>query len=223
VSTVLEAACDLLGDALRAAVPELQTVQTVQAPPDGSAVYPAAAILPERFRLEAMGDEEVLDEDDDPIMMDGTTALMEVGSLQGTARLWLAARYPAQRALLEEKIRAAFFQDGLAPSRLLVELENVEVLGVATGATWPVAFLLDTSEWREELVFSERRWSFIQLRVDVPVLVPRRNAAIVTSLIVALTTDLNTTVDDPADVASPPLTDIELVSVADDGTVGPSP
>jgi hypothetical protein len=223
VSTVLEHACELLADALRAAAPELTAVEVVQAPPDGAATYPAAAILPERFKLEAQGDEEVTDEDGDPIMVDATTALMEVGSLRGTARLWVAARYPAQRALLEEKLRAAFFDDDLAPSRLLVTLENVEVLGVATGASWPVAFLLDTSEWRDEMVFSERRWSFIQLRVDVPVLIHRRNAALVTQLIAALTTDLNTTVDDPADVAVPPLTNLELVTVADDGTVGPSP
>lgn len=222
MSRLLAAACRLLGAACKDAAPELATISTVQAPPEEASVYPALALLPERFRLVAHGDEEVVDDDGDPIMTNATTAVMEVGSLRGTVRLWLATRLTAERARLEEKVVSAFFQDDLAPSRLLVTLENVEVLGVATGADWPVAFMIDTTEWREELVFSERRWSFIQLNVDIPVLILRKDAALVTTLVAALTTDITTTVDDPTDVAVPPLTSLEQVTVADDGTIGAS-
>jgi hypothetical protein len=222
VSRLVRAACEAAAVVFRAAAPALTDVATVQAPPEAAATYPAMAILPERFTLEVCADEEVLDDDGEPIVLGGTNALMEVASLRGSVRLWLAARNPAERARLEERITAAFFDDGFAPGRLLVELDNVEVLDVATGASWPVAFQLRTSEWREEMVFSERRWAFLQVDVDVPVLVFRKDAALVTTLVAALTTDLTTTLTDPDDVASPPLTDLDQVTVADDGTVGPA-
>jgi hypothetical protein len=222
VSVLLRAALEAAAVAFRDAAPSLTDVQVTHAPPDQSATYPVLALLPERFVLEPHHDDEVLDDDGEPVMADATTALMEVGTLRGTVRLWLAARTMPERARLEERIVAAFFADGLAPGRLQVTLDNVEVLGVATGASWPVAFFLENSEWREELVFSERRWSFLQVDVDIPVLVLRKDAAIVTTLVAALTTDLATQIDDPADVASPPLTDLEQVTVADDGSVGPA-
>lgn len=220
MSRLTRAACVAVGEVFRAAAPELADIQTVQAPPEHAAVYPALAILPERFMLSTWPDEEVLDADDAPIVLDDTNALMEVGSLRGTVRLWLAARSPAERARIEEKLAAAFFDDDLANGRLMVTLDNVEVLGVATGASWPVAFFLDSTEWREELVFSERRWSFLQVDVDIPVLIFRKDAALVTTLVAALTTDLTTTVDDATDVAVPPLSDLTQVTVADDGTIG---
>jgi hypothetical protein len=72
------------------------------------------------------------------------------------------------------------------------------------------------------MVFSERRWSFLQVSVDIPVLVLRRDAALVTTLVAALTTDITTVLTGPDDVAVPPLIALDQVTVADDGTVGPN-
>jgi len=221
VSRLLRLAMTAAGEVLRAAAPAIRSVKITRTPPDQPAEYPAIALMPEgRFKIDTHGDIEVLDASDDPVIIDGSRAVMEVGTLSGTVLLWLSARLEGQRETIADDLIAAFCGDDLANGRLLVELPNVEVSGHATGAAWPFAFFLDDSEWRDEMVFSERRWIFMRLAVDVPILVLRENAALVTTMIAALTSDLTTVIDDPTDVAVPPLGDLQQVLVNDDGSVG---
>lgn len=212
----------LAAKALEAAL-ETETVLTgrvevLQQLPDLLAAYPKVVIMPERFKFEPALDEEVPDDDGAPVMV-GDLAMMEVGHLAGSVRIWAGANHPPQREDIEDAIFRAFCREELAPGRLLVELTDVSVGGVATGADWPVAFQIDGAEWHEELVFSEKRWSFLRADVDVPVFV-MRSAPLVQDMVIALTADLETQIGAPADLA---LIRLEQIAVDEDGALSTFP
>lgn len=223
MSKVIRTANAELVKALKLAIPEVQTFAEVQAPPSEDVIYPAIAILPEKFKLTTQVAEQVLNPDGTPTILGGQRGIFECGALRGSVRIWAGARLPAQREQLEDKIRKAFFQDDLALGRLMVSLDDIEVDGERTGASWPVAYFLDDEEWHEEMVFSEKRWSFMHVLVDVPILIARDEAWQVTEMVVALTRDVSTVIATPADVAVPPLDDLRQNTVNDDGSVGPPP
>lgn len=221
MSAIKAAAAAALAAAIAAEVPELAgKIEVTDAPPSQAAQYPAAAIEMGRFTFEA-GTMDVVDDASGAPVMNGVDALAEGGVVRGSLRIWLATRLPPQREQLEEAIQRAFIADDLAPGRLAVTLSNVQVGDFATGVDWPLAFFCEDSEWNEELVFSEKRWVFLTIEVDLPILVLLKNVPKVTTLIAQITTDLATTVDDPSDVAT--LIGLDQVRVSADGTSSPYP
>lgn len=186
------------------------------APGRGTA-YPAVIVEPgERWRFTPCQHEELFDAGGDAIFHADGRAAFEVGQLTGRARIWCGA-HEDQRFDIEDAILEAFCDDDRAPGRLLLDLTDVQVSGQSLGVDWKVACMIDEDGWQEELVFSERRWSFAQIMVDVPVLMLRSNAWKITEQLLSITTDLDTPLSDPADLAN--LTDVETVLVNDDGSV----
>jgi hypothetical protein len=223
VSALRYAAAAALGAALEASSPTLAgAVEVLQRPPTEAADYPRLAILPERFKFDPHPDLELEDEDGEPVMVnDGADAVVHVGSLEGSVRLWVGARYPVQREEIEDAVLAAFCGDDRAPGRLLVTLSGLVIGGFPIAETYDVAFHFEDTEWREELVFSQRRWSFTEVSVDVPVLVLRKDAHVVTDLVLAITSDLDTPIASDADLANLP--ELEQFEVAEDGSLTPYP
>lgn len=204
MSAIKYAAAAALAAAIEAKVPALANrVAVVDTPPTTASEYPSGAVLVDRFTFEAMTDEELDDEAGDPIMS-GHDALVEAGALRGSMRIWLAGRLPAQREDLEERVLRMFAGDELAVGRLLVPLPNVRVGDFASGLTWHLAFFVEETEWRDELVFSERHWAYLTVEVDLPVLVLREHVPVVQQLLILATGDLSVTVDSPDDVAQLP-------------------
>jgi hypothetical protein len=225
VNRILEQACQALCDTLLAAIPELKAAAPTQEVPDVPAQYPAVAVLPDHFDIETWPEGEVEDADGVPIVLDGHLALMECGSRTGSVRIFVAARNPAERSRIEDKIYRAFLDDDAATGRLLVTLASVEVEERTTGATWPVAFVLDGEDWAEEMAFSEKRWTYLRAFVDVPIFVLRPNAWPVTQATVELQAQPATvpipTITTPAQAAA--LDELEQVVTDSDGNVGPVP
>lgn len=223
MSRIKRLACEALAAKIAASHATLTSrVSVLQQAPDKVSDYPAVVVMPMgRFKFVGLQDDEALDSASDPIMATATSALMHVGEITGSIRIWLASRTPAQREVLEDAILSVFTDDGMASGRTLATLTDLTVGGVATGYDTPIAFLVDSLEFHEEMVFSEKRWVFTEVSVDLPILALRRNAAIVETLVLALTTDLETTVDDPGDLAT--LINLEQHTVAADGVLGTYP
>lgn len=209
--------------ALEPALEKDGVVKALQQPPDRLYDTPTVVVLPQDFKLIPWSPEEVPDEDGEPIMAgdDEGMALLEVGTLSGSVQLWCEATFPAVREQLEDAVINAFNREDFAPGRLQVSLTDIEVCGVATEATWPVAFLLEEANWREELAVSERRRSFLDVQVDLPVFVLRKEAHKVRQMVVALSQDLSIEVTTPTDLAN--VADLEQVLVNDDGSLSAYP
>lgn len=189
-------------------------VAVVQDAPTAEKGYPAAAVMPEpAFRFDVEHDTEVR-VDGAAVMTGDGRALMSVGALRCGLRIWIASRTPAQRERLTRAITRLFFDDELAPSRLALDLAGFEVDGFTPPASWPVYCFAADGEWRDELVFSERRWVFLRLSVDVPILILRDDVWRVSQMVAALTAGTAVT---------PPAATFEESLVAADGSTSPAP
>lgn len=189
-------------------------VAVVQAPPTADRGYPAAAVMPEpTFRFDVEHDVEVRDADGAVMTGDGR-ALVTVGALRTSLRIWLAARTPAQRESLEVAVTRLFFGDELAPTRLELALSGFEVDGFTPPVTWPVYCFVEDGEWQDELVFSERRWAFLRCSVDVPILILRDDVWRVSQMRAALAAGTQVT---------PPAVAFEESLVGADGSTSPAP
>lgn len=218
-------AAKALGDALEAAEASLAgNVRILQQPPEVSETYPALAILPDRFETVWFQEDEACDANGDAIMLDDPAngdALLQVGELVGSMRIFAAARYPADRENLEDAIIRAFCQD-LVPGRLLANV-TISFNGFTDTLTTPLGYFLDSMEWAEEMAFSERRWSWSTVKVEIPILVPRAGAYLITSYQVALARDITTDISAETDpdtilglLAPPP---VEQYAVDENGTI----
>lgn len=223
MSRIVFRAAEALATALALQAALTGKVKALQQPPDRLADYPALAVLPQRFLATWWTEEDVPDANGDPIFLGtgGSQAVMEIGCLSGSVQLWIGAVYPIEREDLEDAVYTAFGQESLAPGRLLVTLTNVVVGGLATGADWPVAFLHEDSEWREELAFSEQRLSFLDVQVDLPIFILRENAWRVDQYVLAITRDLATPVTAPADLDD--LSDLVDVAIDETGALSSFP
>lgn len=208
-------ASEALAALISARVPALaDKVAAVQEPPTAEKGYPAAAVQYDGVAaVTAHSDIEVEDADGVPIILDDGRAFMDVGSVGARARIWVAARTPAQRERLQTQIVRLFFGDEFAPTRCQLTIEHFEVDGFTTPTAWPVCFFLRSTEWTEELVFSERRWAFLSLEVDIPIFILREEAWRVTEMTLALTA---TTGNQPAAAA-------ELAFIDEDGGATAAP
>lgn len=215
-------------DALRAALalePALSAagvVKALQQPPDRLDTYPSVTIVPDgKFTFVAWQHDEVLDSDGEVVVVGGQP-VVEVGDLRGIVRIDVATNYAPEREVIEDVILGAFNQDDTALGRLMATMADVSIAGVATSIDWPVAFLLgDEAGWREEMAFSDKRGSFLQVGLDVSVLILKKDAALITQLVAAISSDLTTAVLVPADTAN--LQDLEQVLINDDGTLSSYP
>lgn len=236
MSVIVRQVGDALAAAIHAAAPGLRHPPTViAAVPSHAAEYPAAAISLERFTLQLHNEQEILvDDAGAPLIgsaagIDGAGNLAElaagvylvsVGTIRGRGRIWVGARLAPKREELEEAIRLLFFTDDAAPGRYDATIRP-RVAGYTLPFDWTVAVLLAGSEWSSEFAFSERLWAWIDITVDVPLLVPRR-APIASTLVLAVTSDISTAVATPDDLdaLNPAL---EQHQVAADGTVAAYP
>ncbi len=193
----LEAIRDVL--AARIQLPAPPTI--VAAPPSEPAVYPAMAILLDKFAINWTQNWDIeVDSSSQPLVgtsiptlstdpvsgrvvggtrgvgmmiTDGNRWLSKVGTLRGSGRVWVAARHPAKREEMEEEVILAFSQDPSAPGRMLATMVGVRVSDFVVPWSWTVAAILDDATWQSEFVFAERLWSYLRFDLDVDMLVPR--------------------------------------------------
>lgn len=158
-------AAKALGAALAAAAPGLN-VQVLQAEHDHPAAYPALSIVPRgrKFRPQ---------QDDIKDSSAATTYLASSGFYEAIFELRIHAATPYERELWEEKVQAAFFASEFTSGTLVVSVANVVAGGVTSTFTANIPVRWRDGEWREELAFSARRYTFVEVDVAVPVLATR--------------------------------------------------
>lgn len=150
--------------------------------------------------------------------LDQQTTISMVGVVRMKGRLWAGARLDPQREQLEQDVAMVFYNDRVAPGRLMVSVAGVEVSGVKIPFGVATAMLEDKIQWNSEFAFAERLWTYLPLSIDVPLLVPRRDP-LAKQLLLAVTTDLSTVVDVPSDLARIP--DLTQFAVDSSGNTTP--
>jgi hypothetical protein len=134
--------------------------------------------------------------------LDQQTTISMIGVIHMKGRLWAGARLDPQREQLEQDIAMVFYDDRVAPGRLMVSVAGVEISGVKIPFGIATAMLEDKIQWNSEFAFAERLWTYLPLSIDVPLLVPRRDP-LAKQLLLAVAIDLTdpTRLPDPTQFA----------------------
>jgi len=206
----------------------------IQAPPSQVADYPTIAVWIENtvedlsFAFPVLVDSlnnplvgsalvsEAGDILDGPAMvLGGGVTLTSIGTVHCTGRIWVGSRYPGKREEVEEGITFAFNQDDAAPGRLMLSLAGYQ-LGEHTIHFGFAAADLNESRWVGEHAFEARLWSWRPFAVDAPLQVPRTDP-LTQRLILEISHDLKTEINEPADVAK--LQDLEKYTHDENGNL----
>jgi hypothetical protein len=201
-------ACAALASALEAAVPRLAG-KTMVARSDAErwAVYPGLCVVPLRMRYEAG---QACERDFGDIATSGPplgTLTEQVGAFTGIVRLQLTALSAPAREDLEDAVVNYLLSWEGHPGVRVITLPDLEVGGVATLYEAPCAFTLDDAEWRDEQVYEQKRFTWIDLDLATPALIARDDVPQLQQIIFAFETDLAQT---------------ETVQVDEDGGLTPT-
>lgn len=103
-----------------------------------------------------------------------TWMLNKVGYFAGDVELRIYAHSKPERDDLEEAVRQ-FFLAGVEdqPGLLRATTPQLVIGGVTTLAATTIACDLDNEDWREEFVFSRKRYSFVRVSCEWPALLVR--------------------------------------------------
>lgn len=205
---------------LRAGLP---TVDILDQLPTSRSPIPSVVIRPGKFKTLYWQPRHLLDDAGDVLFPANGRPLTEVGTWEGECTIWCQHRTAPEREALEDLIVAAFNEE-VAPGRLQVTVSNVTVDSVVTTYDVDVAFfMLPSVEWREELVFSERRWSFLPIETSIPILVLRTGEYKVTDMQLVFDEDIDADISGAADPdeALDIIEDEEQFSVDEDANLTP--
>ncbi len=164
---------------------EPASILVVQPTSDVSSVYPSVAIVADSQRMRFQPSQERVVEFD----ADEGTAVLEMGQFEGTVELRVAHKTPFERQRLEQRVLEAFFANGEFRGVIIAETAPLHLGGVDTEFTTNACFDLEDATWREEFAFERARFSFIDLRCEVQMLVLRDDVVDVDELLLQLTTD----------------------------------
>jgi len=193
-----------LSKAITCAVPALKDRICVgQAPSSREMRWPSLAIIPVRWRY--FPDQALEHSDPAP-----DRVIMNVGRHESTIQLRLGASTLFERMELEQEISNLFLETPLHPGVLLTDV-------TACPLEFRAAWELEEDEWRNELAFDKAYFSITQLTGIIPALVTRLDAWTIDQLQlgVALGDDFGSATFGPPGV--------EVVLIAEDGTITPSP
>jgi len=191
-----------LGKEIACAVPELKDRICIgQAPGSREIRWPHLAIIPVTWAYEPNQAREV----DSPAP---DRVIMEVGAHTARVQFRLGAADIYTRIALEQKIIDLFLSTPLHPGILLTD---VAACPLEFRASWE----LQEDEWRNEAAFDKAYYSITQVNGIIPALVTRLGAWTIDQLQIGLTEEFG------ASPFGPP--SVEVVIVAEDGTISPAP
>jgi hypothetical protein len=169
-------------------------VTTPQVPYTQDMEYPSIAIVPMAFTFaEPLQEDEV--EDVQPY-----TLLVNVGDFEGSVEVRVAANSAFEREEIEQRILELMLSTEFAPGYLGIETDPVRLGGVQYLHRALASFELAREQWREEMVFSNERYSYLTLDTTFPALVSRGSAQqpiyTIETLVLAINHDLASDVPD---------------------------
>lgn len=157
------AAAKALAAHIGARIPPLVgNARSVSAEPEEYATFPALYVLPGKMRLET-AQEAPLDE---------AAGIYTVGYATGFWELRLVHRTPYAREELEQQVLDLFFETAGAPGYLAIELFPT-VNGRRSTVPLLCWFRLQEEEWSEEKGFEKKRFSYLDVEVELPRIVLR--------------------------------------------------
>jgi hypothetical protein len=184
--------------ALEAACPKLAGRITAEADRDEKMAWPKCGVRLVRAPFKAYDSRKV-------VRIGGDT-VFEVGHFEPLVQLRLGAPTHRQRVDLGEELLGAFLGTGFRPGILVTPLPDCH----DTVAAWE----LDDEGWNDEAAFDKKWWSVMTVQGWIPALV-RVATFTVEELRLAFTEDMTST--------TPPASQVETVSVNEDGTTSKVP
>lgn len=170
--------------------------------------FPAVRVLPGKFTFDPWQEQEVDDSQ-------ATNLFLEVGEFEGNIEIRVSARSKKERETIEDAILNWFLSREYTPGVQVTTLPSGQVVGgIATTYQANCAFSLEDEEWREEMVFSDKRFTFLDVEAWFPALVVRTGVATIQSLRLVMEADVSADVT----VTTPNPSAEEGLLVADDGT-----
>jgi hypothetical protein len=148
--------------------------------PEKTAPCLAVKILPDEFSFESAQQDEVYEADED----DGKLVL-DVGSFNGLYTIQLFAVGQAERELYEQKLLDMFLETEWASGTIFLTTPTLIVNGYTSLYAAEVKLRLDSEDWKEEFAFEAKRYSFLDVYVELPALTAR-SVGNLTSLQLAL-------------------------------------
>jgi hypothetical protein len=124
-----------------------------------------------------------------------TFVLSKVGWFTGDVELRLYARNKVERNDLEEAVRQLFLA-GVEDQAGLLRATTPQIVlgGVTTLASTTIACDWTSEDWREEFVFSRKRYSFIRVAAEWPALIVRTSVPTIQQLQLQIAFSVNATV-----------------------------
>ncbi len=197
MASIKMAACKALVDFLQSQLPDVP-VSAPQAPYSQDVAYPSIVVVPSQFTFVPYQEEEVDDSQPDNL-------LVRMGDFEGSVELRIAGTSAFAREELEERVMGLLLNEN-NPGVLVVETAPVRLGGVQYLARAVAGFELTKEAWREEMVFSDERYSFLELDASYPALVSRGSIdnpiRLIETLVLAVNHDLaSDTADEERNVA----------------------
>ncbi len=173
-SMIKRAVADALASYISAQVPAFAgAVFPIFADEEELAHFPSVALVPQRLVFNPWQQDELNDTTDD-------TLVQSFGDFEGELEMRVYAKSAEEREQLGQAIFDLFFIDELRPGILTLSTGSLAlpVLGASPPRTFSfsalASFTIEEDAWREEMVFSKKRFDFITLGVVVPQVVARQ-------------------------------------------------
>jgi len=163
--------------------------------------FPSLGIFAVRFRY--FPDQHALHKS-----LNSSSAVLNVGRVEGTVQLRLGAQTAQRRYALEQEIMEnVFWAD--------IERPGIVLFTIADCDDAIVAFELDENEWEDEKAFSKKWYSVATVALQLPALVTKGEVYDIDDLRLTLTHDLTTP------IVSVPASEKETVSIDENGDITP--
>lgn len=157
---------DSLASYIVTQIPELAgKVSAVADGPEKMAPCLAVKILPDDFSFEPSQGDEVYSADPD----DGKV-VVDIGNFSGLFTIQLFAVGNSERETYEQKLIDLFLATEWAPGTIFVNTPDLTVNGYISLYSAELRFRLNSEAWTDEFAFEGKRYSFLDISVDLPAL-----------------------------------------------------
>lgn len=175
------------------------------AEPEDKLCFPSIRVIPGSFSFVPWQDQYL-----DETLAD--RALVEVGTFEGMMEIRLSTKSQAKAELIEDFIINAFLATELAPGIVVTQTPQVTILDWLTTYQANISFALDKMDWQDELSYTKKQFTFLELECWFPALVMRTDQFRIDNLIQAFNHDLaSDAVEEQQEVAEDGSTSISIL------------
>lgn len=161
-------AADLLANYLSTSIPGLTgKVSAVTAGPEVTLPCLAVRIIPDSLTFEPTNADELYFDD----VTDDQKLVLDVGQWTGRFTIELYANNPPERERYEQAIIDLFTATEWAPGTLYLDTPTLTIMNYVSLYAAQLKIRLEEETWMDEMAFESKRYSFLEVSVDLPALV----------------------------------------------------